>query len=441
MEAKHVIFFTFLFLSVPVFTLVWSLSEKAQNFGVFLLLFTMPFNEAAGINFFPEPFYRGTSRGFEITLTDLIAISILLSIYIKRKRIIFLPKGSFLYLIYFLISFISIINSSSLNYSGFEIQKMFFVYIFFITIYNYIIYYKNLDIIIRSFVIIIIINFFLMLEQKYLLGHYQPSGLFPHRNSNSMFVNLIAPVFLSFLLNSECKKNVFYFYLFIYMLCTVNVIFALSRGAIFFFPVAAAIVAAFSIASKITSRKIQTITLFLVLAIVGSAKAAPMVVERFERASAASGETRVRLAKIAVRMANDKFWGIGLNNWGIKVNPPYTYAEGLRPVEGDDFKDGIVETIYLLVAAECGWIGFTSLILWLGYYFLQNTLNIKRYKNTTISYIPIGLFAGLIAIFGQSTLEWVLKQKINFYELVLFFAVIAAMSQFYKDFKKNKKFS
>lgn len=222
------------------------------------------------------------------------------------------------------------------------------------------------------------------------------------------------------------------------MLCSINVIFALSRGAIFFFPIAAAIVTSFSMASKITSRKIQTITLFLVLAIVGSAKAAPMVVERFERASERSGETRVRLAKIAVRMANDKFWGIGLNNWGVKVNPPYTYAEGLRPVEDEDFKDGIVETIYLLVAAECGWIGFTSLILWFGYYFVQNALNIRRYKNTPTSYMPIGLFAGLIATFGQSTLEWALKQKTNFYELVLIFAIIAAMTQIYENYKKNK---
>jgi hypothetical protein len=52
--------------------------------------------------------------------------------------------------------------------------------------------------------------------------------------------------------------------------------------------------------------------------------------------------------------------------------------------------------------------------------------------------MPIGLFAGLIATFGQSTLEWVLKQKTNFYELVLIFAIIAAMTQIYENYKKNK---
>lgn len=161
-----------------------------------------------------------------------------------------------------------------------------------------------------------------------------------------------------------------------------------------------------------------------------------MVVERFERASERSGETRVRLAKIAVRMANDKFFGIGLNNWGIKVNPPFTYSEGLRSLEDEEYKDGIVETTYLLVAAECGWIGFTSLLFWFGYYLFQNVFNIRRYKNTLSEYLPIGILAGLIAVFGQSTLEWVLKQRPNFYELMLIFAIIAAMAKLYENHKK-----
>ena len=97
-----------------------------------------------------------------------------------------------------------------------------------------------------------------------------------------MFINLIAPIFLSLLLNLKIKNLSFYYYLIIYALCTITVIFALSRGAIFFFPIAAAIVASFSIASKVTNRKIQVIALFLVLAILGTLKSAPMVVERFE---------------------------------------------------------------------------------------------------------------------------------------------------------------
>ena len=53
-------------------------------------------------------------------------------------------------------------------------------------------------------------------------------------------------------------------------------------------------------------------------------------------------------------MILDEPWrGVGINNWGIKINPPYEYAEraGRNRNRGDDFKDGIVETVYLLVGA------------------------------------------------------------------------------------------
>ena len=52
-------------------------------------------------------------------------------------------------------------------------------------------------------------------------------------------------------------------------------------------------------------------------------------------------------------MVRDRpYFGVGLNNWGVVINPPYRYGEH-RDLD-DDSKDGIVETIYLLVAAECG---------------------------------------------------------------------------------------
>ena len=52
--------------------------------------------------------------------------------------------------------------------------------------------------------------------------------------------------------------------------------------------------------------------------------------------------------------------------------------------------------------------------------------------------MPIGIAGGLLAIYLQSTLEWVLKQTPNFYELVLIFAIISVMNQVYKDHNKEK---
>ncbi len=384
--------------------------------------------------------YRGTSRGFEIALPDLLALSLLVSIIIRKHKLKLVPKGTYLYFLYFSFSAISIVNAGYAMYSYYELLKMILAYIFFISIYNYIYIYKDFNTILYSFSILIFYNLLLMLDQKYRIGLYQPSGLFTHRNSASMFINLIAPIFLAFLLQIRTKKTLFYFFFFTYSICALTVILALSRGAIFFFPVSSAIVASFSIAAKVTRRKVLIISIFFIIAVVGSFYAAPMVAERFENASERSKEGRIHLAKTAVIMANDKFFGVGLNNWSLKASYPYTYTniDELNVPNPEEYKRGIVETIYLLVAAECGWIGLVSLLCWLGYYFFQNIINIFKYKNTPVYYMPIGILAGLFAVLGQSTLEWALKQTPNFYELMVIFAIIAAMTQNYQDYKKIK---
>ncbi len=155
--------------------------------------------------------YRWTSSGFEIALPDLLALSLLFSIIIKKSKLILIPKGTYFYFIYFLFSAISIINAGYVIYSFYEILKMILAYIFFISIYNYIYLYKDFRTILYSFSVLILYNLILMLYQKYKIGFYQPSGLFPHRNSTSMFINLVAPIFLSFLFQTKVKKYYFIF--------------------------------------------------------------------------------------------------------------------------------------------------------------------------------------------------------------------------------------
>ncbi len=51
--------------------------------------------------------------------------------------------------------------------------------------------------------------------------------------------------------------------------------------------------------------------------------------------------------------------------------------------------------------------------------------------------MSIGLAGGLTAIYLESSLEWILKQTNNFYQLMLVFAIIAAISR--KKGQKQKK--
>ena len=117
---------------------------------------------------------------------------------------------------------------------------------------------------------------------------------------------------------------------------------------------------------------------------------------------------------------------MGINNWGIKINPPYEYAEraGRNTNRDEEFRDGIVETVYLLVGAECGIPALAAMLVWFFYYLLVACRLVKKLKGTPYAAIPAGLAGGLVACYLQSCLEWVLRQQMNLILLMIFFAVL-----------------
>jgi len=127
-------------------------------------------------------------------------------------------------------------------------------------------------------------------------------------------------------------------------------------------------------------------------------------------------------------MANDRYLGIGLNNFGLKINPPYTYGDHIKRTDWNE-KEGLVETIYLMIAAETGWLNLLVFLSFISMFYLRNFINYITYKGNDYRFFAIGLAGGLTGIYIESTLEWVLKQTNNFYQLLIVFAVIGVMSK------------
>ena len=86
-----------------------------------------------------------------------------------------------------------------------------------------------------------------------------------------------------------------------------------------------------------------------------------------------------------------------------------------------------------MVGAECGLLGLTALLCWFLYYLLLALYQAFRWRKTEYFYLFAGLAGGLISNYLQSTLEWVLKQQINFCALITCFAIIAALLQNSKE--------
>ena len=404
-----------------------------------LILPLLMFNSTA-INFFSKEFYRGTSRGMEISIIYIVAVIILLALSFRHGRIVnpFPDWGSRIYLIYFAWSLNSLQNAGSLSVSCFELWKMVMIYLVFLAVYHYLESSNgDLDIIFYGIGIVVFINF-LTIVYQHLIGIYQVRGVFPHQNSLAMYMLAVAPIFFSRYFNHvEGWRSRLYFLLF--ALSSATLIRTYSRGAIACYPLAALVTLLCSIRWHLTLRKMYIMALLTIIGAIGVSSFLPRIIERFEKAPESSARTRRNLAIAALNMIQDKtIAGVGVNNWGIKINPPYEYSthrEGGRYT--DEFKDGIVETVYLLVCAECGVPGLLLFLAWFGFYYVSSFRLLKRLRNTRYYYLPAGVLGGMTGILLQSCLEWVLKQQINFMLMTILFACISYLNRHYRELSET----
>ena len=434
-ELKYVIFFSVLLFGVPFNYIMARKFVQYEKFLWFLLLFFTA--NMIDINFVSMETYRGTAKGFEIGMVDIVVYSMLAIIIGRRDEYpLKVPPGTFLYSLYFFFSLLSIINSDVMVYSFFEIWKMIRMYIFFFVVYNMIRKFEEFDDIMIIVSLITIFITYTVLKQKYLLGIFQTYGPFPHQNSLVMYMIIFGSLLLGYLLNNEKVK--LYYWLGVFGAAAIDIISTLSRGGMALFALSISIIFLFSYVNKMSLRKLGITLLFIILGSGVLNKASDTILERVSTAPEESLDVRIVLAKAAQNMANDKIFGVGLNNFGLKINPPYPYGNHI-PRKDDYEKGGLVETIYLMIAAETGWhnlVVFVSLLL---YFYFKNIRNYFRMKKHKYRFIPIALIGALTAKYIQSTLEWVLKQTNNFYQLMFILAIIGVVSRLLDQQKEEEK--
>ena len=381
------------------------------------------------INLCPMPLWTGTARGYAFTAVSLFAVPLLCSMILSpTHKIRFFPPGSFFYFLYYLAILLSGINAVHMNPWGFEVCKMFWMYITFLAAFNYLNNCKNLTFFVYIVCGILLTLFLVGFNQKYRLGYFQIPATFPHQNSLSLYLELYGLLALGVLMNEKIGK-------FLLLLClaafggsVLLIVFTYSRGGLVVYFGGIAIVCALSIlVNGLSARRLtlMLIGLIVMLSIVGYAL--PRIIERFTKAPESSKNTRIGLAIAASRMADDYTFGVGANNFSEYSGSAHNYSTtDFFVPEGE--RAGLVETIYLLVAAECGWWGLAVLILWFLYYFFSNSISMIVLRKKPCSGFVIGVFGGLTCNYWHSTLEWSLKQYNNFAGQMVIFALIGVVA-------------
>lgn len=431
--------FTLAVIGILPLVVLLTQNRRLSRLAILAMIMPMCRFDWSAINFFSEEKYRGTSRGMEVSLIYIVAFALLLLFAMLRGRRQLFPEwGSRIYLVYFLFSLPSIINAPNLLYSFFEIWKMIMVYLVYLAVYYYLEFSNgDIDIILYGISGLTAVNFVIMLFEHF-TPIYHPQGIFPHQNSMAMFMSIAGLLYFSrFLNNHDGRKEVFFFISF--LMASFGVLRSYSRGAIFCYPLGALITLSCSLRAGMTGPKVLKMMILVPLIAVGVVLFAPRVIHRFETAPEASADTRRNLAVSAFQMMRDSpFIGMGINNWGIVINrDEYGGHRDWNKGHIDGYQDGIVETIYLLVGAECGIPCLIVLLSWFGYYWFSSIFLLKKLRLTKYYYFPAGAWGAFTAVFLQSSLEWVLKQQLNFIWLMMVFAILSFLNKHHRELRES----
>ena len=435
---KYLIF-TIALLGVPPLTFLLHLNQRWLKYMFWLMVMAMCLYISTSINFFSNETYRGSARGMEVSFIHLLSLAVLGELLLRWKVRNILPEWGYrIYFIYFLLCLPSLAQAADLLISWYEIWKMIMLYLFYLAVYYYLNTTNDLRTVMGGLAAFVIVNM-LMVVKNHLEGAYQPHGVFPHQNCMAVAMHLFGAFFFARYLLVGMRTG-------FDKLCTAGFLCAAAATLRSYSRVAIALMAmtygSTALACMMAGRPFRTIKRTIPLAILGIicfGAMLPRVIERFKNAPEASGITRLELAGTALEMIKAEPWtGVGINNWGIKVNLPYEYAlrAGRKTNRGEDFKDGVVETVYLLVGAECRIPALVAIETWFLWYWFSCLRLMLKLKGSHWYFIPAGLFGGLTAVYVQSAFEWVLRQQLNLICLMFFFAIISYLNTNWHKLKR-----
>ncbi|MBP5786826.1 MAG: O-antigen ligase family protein, partial [Kiritimatiellae bacterium] len=320
---KYLVFFVAM-LGTPALAFVLMLNRRWLKWVCWAMAGALCAYIPTSINFFSHENYRGTSRGMEVSVIHLLACAILGSLALRGKRVEWFPDtGSKIFAAYFLLCLPSLGTAANHLYSWFEIWKMMLLPLLFAAVYNYLKTTDDLKTVTGALAGFAVANAMIAVKQHF-SGVYQSYGVFPHQNSMAMAMLLLGPLFFAGYLSGGMKGWIGKLRAAAFCGAGLATMLTYSRGAMAMVPVGYGLTGLFCLVGGRTRGWMLRLAPVAMMGGVLLFAMLPQIIERFETAPEASGETRVELARCAREMIKDKpLVGVGINNWGRKINEPY----------------------------------------------------------------------------------------------------------------------
>ncbi|MHB8522371.1 MAG: O-antigen ligase family protein [Limisphaerales bacterium] len=448
METKDLIGLTLVIIAIIGSVGVACLSSRVRSVAFFLLITTAMVPYRLDINFVSRYLYRGTTRGFEVTFADIMAISVLASTMLLPRRTQagrFWPASLGWMILYFLWACFSVSVSEPKLYGLFELSKILRGLLVFLAAAWFVRSERELRVLVLALACAVCFEGLEAVKQRVLQGIFRVTGSIDHPNSLSMYLCMTAPVLVA-AAASEFPRYLRWLAQVAIAAATLSIVLTISRAGIPMFGLVVLGAAVACVSLRFTVRK-AVAALVIGLAVAGLfAKSWIYMKARYSEATLEEEyldpETQGRglYLRLARAIVEERFLGIGLNNWSYWVSKRYGPRQGVPYEDYDDLeyapsRDIAPSFVYAapahnLEALTVGELGVPGLVLFLliwwrwlrmGASFLGKRVPDPMHR------LGVGLFFSVCGILLQSQTEWVYRQTPIFLSVHVLVGTLASL--------------
>jgi hypothetical protein len=433
-------------------SIVACMSRRVRDVFFVLLVFLSPMIERVDVNFVSREWYRGTSRGFEFSILDILSISLLVSAVLcprNGESRWYWPASLGLMVLFFLYACGNVAACDPKLFGLFELFKMARGLILVLAVAYYVRSERELQLLIFALAALVCFESLLALKQRYLDGINRVPGTIDDSNSLSVFLCLTAPVLVAAvnsrlppILKALCGAGI--------ALACVGEILTISRAGVVILASMLAGAAAATASYRLTPRKIAVCCVIALAAAGVTAKSWNTLQARFQSSTLEEeygnhhNLGRGYYIRVAEAIVAEHWFGIGLNNWSYRVSNQYGPKLGYRfvPYRGTDKEPSDVippnsnideaqaapaHSLAALTAGELGIPGlFLLALLWIRWFQMAGSFLWNRTPDP-LRRIGVGIFFGFAGIFLQSLTEWVFRQSPIYYVFHILLGTLASL--------------
>lgn len=452
METKYILAAAYLSIAVLGGVTAACLSKRIRDVFFFLLVTMSAVSEKWDVNFVSREWYRGTTCGFEISLVDVFALSLLVSCVLlprEGQRRFFWPGSLGLMILFFLLSIVCVAVAEPKLFGMFALLKLFRGLMVFMAVALYVQSERELKILLLALGTIVCYEALRAVEQRYRFGIHRVFSDLNAPNSLSMYFCMTAPVFVA-AITSNLSRWLKVLSAVAIALAALGVLLTISRTGVVTLGIVLLLAVLCTMNWKFTARKVF-VTLFVVVAVAGAlAKSWESLSSRFGEATLEEEyenkhvQGRGYYFRMAAALVEDNWLGVGPNNWSYWVSNRYgpRMGFGFAPYPGtdrppkfkveddanvDDPQAAPAHSLAALTAGEMGLGGlFLMLLLWMRWFQMGASFLWPR-TDDPMYRINVGILFGLLGNFLQSLTEWVYYQTAIFFTFNILLGALASM--------------